>query len=157
MIFPSIGRTGIWAGALLSCLCVTTAAAQRVADHVAINDPYIRAVPPVVKTTAAFMQIQNGTDSERFVVDAATPVAAAVELHMHVHDDGVMRMRRIPHIHLPPQRTTSLEPGGLHIMLFNLQRNLQPGDQIPLTLEFDDGSTKTVTAVVRDVQGMMKP
>ena len=48
------------------------------------------------------------------------------------------------------------EPGGLHIMLFDLKAPLSPGDQVPITLTFSDGSSKAVTAEVRSVQGMMK-
>lgn len=133
-----------------------SAAADGIADKVTVNDPYVRAVPPVVKTTAAFMQIQSSDSVERFVISADTPIAGAVELHMHEHDGGVMRMRRIPHIHLPPGKTVSLEPGGLHVMLFEVKSVLTPGDEVPLTLTFEDGSTKELTAVVRTVEGMMK-
>lgn len=157
MKFPGIGRKSLIVGTMLSAvLSHVGALAEGVADKITINDPYIRAVPPVVKTSAAFMQIQNSDDVERFVVDAATPAAAAVELHMHTQDDGVMRMRQIPHIHLPSNQTISLQPGGLHVMLFDLTTTLTPGAEIPITLTFDDGSTKDVTAVVRPVTGMMK-
>jgi hypothetical protein len=157
MKFPGIGRKSLIAATMLSTVLLHVGAlAEGVADKITINDPYIRAVPPVVQTSAAFMQIQNSDEVERFVVGAATPAAAAVELHMHTHDDGVMRMRQIPHIHLPSNQTISLQPGGLHVMLFDLQMVLTPGAEIPITLTFDDGSTKDVTAVVRPVTGMMK-
>lgn len=140
----------------LAMLSGVPASAAGVADRVSINDPYIRAVPPVVKTTAAFMQLQNTNAQEQFVVSAQSDTAAVVELHMHVQDEGVMRMRQIPHIHLPPNQTVSLQPGGLHIMLFDLKQPLSPGDEVPLTLTFDDGSSKQVIAIVRRFEGMMK-
>ena len=131
-------------------------AAGTIADKVTVNDPYVRAVPPVVKTSAAFMQLQSSDIEEPFLVAASSPAAGVVELHMHTMDDGVMRMRQIPHIHLPPNKTVSLEPGGLHIMLFDLAAPLREGDSIPLTLEFEDGSTKDVAAQVRSVVPPMK-
>lgn len=133
-----------------------SAFAQSIADRVTVTDPYIRAVPPVVKTSAAFMQIRYDGSEEEFLIAASTPVAGAVELHMHVQDNGVMRMRKIPHIHLPPAKPVSLEPGGLHIMLFDLKATLEPGDDVPITLVFADHSTKQVTATVRSVRTMMK-
>lgn len=146
---------------LLAALLVSLAVggnslAEGIADMVTVNDPYVRAVPPVVRTSAAFMQLQSSDAVERFLVGADSPAAAAVELHMHTMDDGVMRMRQIPHIHLPPGRTVALEPGGLHIMLFDLKAPLTPGDEVPITLTFEDGSSKGITAVVRPVDGMMK-
>lgn len=133
----------------------TGAAAEGIADKVSVTGAYVRAIPPVVKTTAAFMQLQSSDSTERFLVAAETPAASAAELHMHTMDDGVMRMRHIPHIHLPPNKPVSLGPGGLHIMLFDLKAPLAPGDTIPLTLVFEDGSRKAVEAVVRPVGAMM--
>jgi copper(I)-binding protein len=141
---------------LASLLLAAPTLAASVADQVTVNDPYVRAVPPVVKTSAAFMQLQNTGDAEYFLVDASTPAAGAVELHMHTNDDGVMRMRRIPHMHLPAGQTVSLQPGGLHIMLFDLQVPMNEGVGIPILLKFNDGSQKQITAQVRRVQHSMK-
>ncbi len=157
MNFPRIGLTGVLVSSLLITPFLTlNVSAEGMADKITINDPYVRAVPPMVKTTAAFMQIQNSDEVERLVVDAATPAAGAVELHMHTNDDGVMRMRRIPHIHLPPGETVALQPGGLHIMLFDLVAPAKPGDELPITLTFQDGSTKSISAIVRTVQSTMR-
>ena len=141
---------------VLSLLLAVNAGADGVADKITVNDPYVRAVPPVVKTSAAFMQFQNSDMVERFLVSASTPAAAVVELHMHTMDDGVMRMRQVAQIRMPPNETVSLQPGGLHIMLFDLTEPLNPGDQVPITLSFEDGSTKEISARVRSVKSMMK-
>jgi hypothetical protein len=130
--------------------------AAGVADQITVTDPYVRAVPPVVRNSAAFMQINNSSAEEQFLVSASTPVAATVELHMHTMDDGVMRMRQIAHIHLPANGTATLQPGGLHIMLLDLQGPLDLGDQVPITLTFEDGSSKEISAEVRSVTQMMK-
>ena len=136
-------------------LPLQAANAGDVASAVSINDPYIRAVPPVVTTTAAFMQVQNSDAVVHAIVSASTPLAGTVELHTHEHDNGVMRMRQVPRIELPPAETVVLEPDGLHVMLFDLKSTLSPGDEVPLTLVFDDGSSKQVKATVRHVEGMM--
>jgi copper(I)-binding protein len=147
---PSFGLFPAKPWATLALLfLIPAASAQGIADLVAVNDPYVRAVPPMVKTSAAYMQLQSRDKAERFLVDASTPIAGAVELHMHIHDEGVMRMRRVPHIHLPPQATVSLEPGGEHIMLFDLNTALIAGAKVPLTLIFEDGSRKEIQAEVR--------
>jgi copper(I)-binding protein len=154
----SIKRLGL---SLSTALALTfslmvNVAADGIADKILVNDPYVRAVPPVVKTSAAFMQFQNSGEAEQFLVSASTPAAAAVELHMHTMDDGVMRMRQIAHIHLPPKQTVALQPGGLHIMLFDLTAPLNLGERVPITLTFEDGSTKQISAEVRSVKQMMK-
>jgi copper(I)-binding protein len=41
-------------------------------------------------------------------------------------------------------------------MLFDLSAALKPGDQVPITLTFADGSNKEISAQVRSVKNMMK-
>ena len=153
-----INRCGFVLVAALALMLMPLAnvAADGIADKITVNDPYVRAVPPVVMTSAAFMQFQNSDEAEQFLVGASTPAAAVVELHMHTMDDGIMRMRQVAHIHLPPKQTVSLQPGGLHIMLFDLTAPLELGERIPITLTFEDGSTKEISAEVRSVKQMMK-
>ena len=158
-LFMNSTRRACWpkTGALTLLLVLSAGvSADGIAGKVSVADPYVRAVPPVAKTSAAFMQLRNDNDTEGFLVSADTPVAAVVELHSHTMDGGVMRMRQVPQIPLPPNTSVSLEPGGLHIMLFDLTAPLSPGDEVPITLTFSDGSSKAVTAEVRSVQGMMK-
>lgn len=119
---------------------------------VTAENPYVRLVPPGVKTSAAFLTLKNGSDSPRKLVKAASPVAATVELHTHIHDNGVMRMRPVADIEVPAKGSTVLQPGGLHIMLIDLQQALQEDAKVPLTLSFDDGSTVQVEAPVRKAQ-----
>jgi copper(I)-binding protein len=149
------GVPGLLIAGSLALGCAMGTQAAGVADEVSVIDPYVRAVPPVAETTAAFMQFLNAGTAAQFLVDAATPAAGKVELHTHIHDEGVMRMRRVPHIELPPNKTVSLEPGADHIMLFELSTELKPGDRIPLTLTFGDGSSKQISAEVRTVESRM--
>jgi copper(I)-binding protein len=76
-------------------------------------------------------------------------VANVVELHTHIHDEGVMRMRKIEQIELPAGATTLLEPGGLHVMLIDLKQPLQDGSRIDLTLEYADGSMQQIEVPVQ--------
>jgi copper(I)-binding protein len=45
----------------------------------------------------------------------------------------------------------SSDLGGLHIMLIGLKQELKPGENAALTLTFDDGSTTTVNAPIKDI------
>jgi copper(I)-binding protein len=85
-------------------------------------------------------------------VGARSDAAATVELHTHINDDGVMRMRQVEDIAIPAGGETVLQPGGLHLMLIGLHQPLQPGDSLTLELEFDDGSTRSLTVPVRKIE-----
>jgi len=65
-----------------------------------------------------------------------------------------MKMRRVERIEIPAKGAVSLEPGGLHVMLIGLKRNLVPGDSVDLRLDLDDGTALEMQALVRAVQAM---
>ncbi len=116
----------------------TTAFAQdfQVGD-LAIDHPWSRATAASQANGAAYLMITNGGTADR-IVAASTPRAARVELHTHDMDgEGVMRMRQVEAIELPAGETTALQPGGLHIMLFELQGQLVEGETYPLTLTLE--------------------
>ncbi len=114
-----------------------------------VHKPFVRLMPPSQPNTGAFMVLNNTTDKEMALVRAESGVSRVVELHTHTMVDGVMQMREIPRIAIPAQGRTELKPGGLHVMLIGLHEPLQDGQQVDITLVFEDGSQQTVHAPVR--------
>lgn len=119
------------------------------ADEVMVEDPWAREVPPVMSTSAGFLTLNNTGSTEHKLVAARTEAAGMVELHTHINDNGVMRMRQVENIPVAPGSSARLEPGGLHLMLMMLKAPLVAGEHITITLEFEDGSTRDVQAEVR--------
>ncbi|MFN4341682.1 MAG: copper chaperone PCu(A)C [Azonexus sp.] len=126
------------------------------ADHVAVQDPYVRLAPPNAPATGAFMVIKNQGDKDIKLVKAANPVSKVTELHTHLSEGGVMKMRPVPAIDIKAHGEAMLKPGGLHVMLIDLKAPMKEGDVVPITLTFDDGSSKQVDArVVRPMAAGM--
>ena len=126
------------------------------AKGMSIDAPYVREVPPGQMISASFMTLKNDNDKEVALIKASSDVAKTVELHEHVHEDGMMKMRQVAKIVIPANGATPLKPGGYHIMLIGLQRKIKAGDKIDINLEFDDGEKKTITATVKKVMMGMK-
>ena len=75
------------------------------------------------------------------LVRALSPAAAAVELHEHTAQDGMMMMRPVQGpIPMPAEGPLVFQPGGYHVMLIGLRAPLSVGDTVPVSLLFDDGS-----------------
>jgi len=128
------------------------------ADQVAVQDPYVRLAPPNAPATGAFMVIKNNGDKDVKVVKADNPVSRVTELHTHLNEGGVMKMRPVPAIDVKAKGEAVLKPGGLHVMLIDLKAPMKEGDVVPITLTFDDGSSKQVDAkVVRPMAAGMAP
>jgi copper(I)-binding protein len=137
-----------FAVALAACLPLGAWAAGA-ADNVAVVDPYVRMVPPGAMATAAFMVLKNSGNKDARIVKAETSAAKVTELHTHLNEDGVMKMRRVPAIDVKAKGEAALEPGGLHIMMIDLKAPLKEGDKVAVTLSFDDGSSKKLEAPIR--------
>jgi len=151
-------RTNFVSSLLAACLLVLSgAAAAEAVDDVAIEGAYVRAVPPGQPNSAAFMQVSNKGSASHALVSGSSPVAEAVELHTHTMEGGMMRMRQVEKIDLPAGGDVSLQPGGFHVMLIGLKQNLVPDQEIPLTLQFEDGSEVTLSAPIQKLQMKMQP
>lgn len=137
-------------------LAAASAWAGTAADAVSVADPYVRAVPAGQTTTAAFMVLKNSDAKAHTLVKADNPASKASELHTHLMENGVMQMRPVKQIDVAAKGETKLQPGGLHIMMIGLKAPIKAGDTIPLTLTFEDGSSKKVDAKVGMPGGEMK-
>ena len=97
------------------------------------------------------MTFRNTGKLEHKLVSAKSSAARHVELHGHQMIDGMMRMRQMSHIHLLPQQTKILKPGGLHIMLMGLQEPMTEGSEISIELTFDDNSHTQIIVPVKAI------
>lgn len=118
------------------------------ADNISVQEPYVRLAPPNAPATGAFMVIKNGGEKDIKVVKAENPVSRVTELHTHLNEGGVMKMRPVPGIDIKAKGEAVLKPGSLHIMMIDLKAPMKEGDMVPITLTFDDGSSKQVDAKV---------
>lgn len=101
--------------------------------------------------SAAYMRIQNTGDEPDRLLSVASDVAATVELHMVEQDGDVMKMRPVEGgIEVPAGGEVELKPGGYHVMLIGVTRELAPGDTIDLTLQFERAGALEVQATVRE-------
>ncbi|MCA1732405.1 MAG: copper chaperone PCu(A)C, partial [Acidobacteria bacterium] len=97
------------------------------AGGIVISDAWVRQPNPAMKTAAAFCTIENRTPVPVSLVDVTSPAVRVVEIHESIVAEGVMSMRRVQGIPIPPHRSATLEPGGLHLMLIGLAQPLEPG------------------------------
>jgi copper(I)-binding protein len=110
----------------------------------------VRASNPARKITGAYMELRNHDSVARTLTGANTPLAGVTEIHEMKTQDGMMSMSRVDSVAIPAGATLSLQPGGFHLMLIDLTRDLRTGDVVPMTLQFDNGSTLTLELPVID-------
>ncbi|MFA0439562.1 hypothetical protein BCU70_18895 [Vibrio sp. 10N.286.49.C2] len=122
-----------------------------------VTDAYARATAPNATTSAVFATIENTSDTVRTLVKANSQASEVVELHDVVMDGEVMQMRQVKSIEIPADGHVMLKPGGLHIMLLNINEPLKETQTIDVELTFANGEVQVVTVPVKKVMaGMSK-
>ncbi|WP_198338947.1 copper chaperone PCu(A)C [Lysobacter capsici] len=119
--------------------------------QVAVDAPWVRASVPQQTATGAFMRLTASRDLR--LIGARSDIAQNTEVHEMAMQGQMMRMREVAAVPLPRGQAVALAPGGYHVMLIGLKRPLSAGDQVALTLVFEDAggkrSEQTVRAPVR--------
>lgn len=120
-------------------------------DHgtgVQVANPWARASAGMTGAGAVYMTLSNPGAAADSLVAASSPIAATAELHTHIAEGDVMRMRPVDSIEVPAGETVELRPGGLHVMLMNLEAPLTRDETFPLTLSFATAGDVTVDVTV---------
>lgn len=128
-------------GAALAAF-LSAAAPASAGGAMTVEDARARILLPT-RPGAAWLTVRNSGAADR-LLGAESPAAERVELHRHIHRDGVMTMRRVEAIDIPAGGAAALEPGGDHLMLFGLEPGLKTDGSFPLTLLFEKAGAVTI-------------
>ncbi len=82
------------------------------------------------------------------LVSVTSPQAGRIELHETMSAGNITSMRAIERIPVRDGETLVFRPGGRHLMLFDLSRDLAAGGRIDLVLNFERGAPATVAATL---------
>lgn len=98
---------------------------------------------------AVYVTLTNTGAQADALLSASSDAAQTVELHEVKNDAGVMKMRPVAKIDVPAGGKIEMKPGGYHVMLLGLTRDLKPGDKVLVTLKFERGGEVRAEAAVR--------
>jgi len=133
----------------LYCLTVFAGCGQKPESEWRVSDAHMNPVVPGQTSAAVYLRLENRAPRERMIQFISTPIAGTAEVHRHFHEDGMMKMRPVPHPRIAANATLEFKPGGYHIMLLDVAEAPAVGSRFPLTLEFDGGEHLDVDVEVR--------
>jgi copper(I)-binding protein len=99
--------------------------------------------------SAVFMVIENRSSQAVRLIAADSEVSDAVEIHLSQMEGDEIVMRQVDGVEIPAHGKVELKPRNYHIMLIGIRRDLNPGDVIELSLQFEHSPTQTIQAEVR--------
>ncbi|TKB45301.1 copper chaperone PCu(A)C [Thalassotalea mangrovi] len=118
------------------------------AANVDVDDAFMRELIPGTQVTSAYMTISNNSDKDITLVSVSGNVSKRIEIHEHTMKGGMMQMGKLDSIIIKANDEVILQPHGLHLMVFNPSSPVKAGEQVELTLHFDnDQQTKVIIPV----------
>ena len=109
---------------------------------------------PVVsgRPGAAYFTLTQATGAARKLTGVTVALAGRAEMHETVGGT----MKPLSDVALTPGTTLKFEPGGKHVMLFDLDPKLRFQKEVALTVTLDDGERATAQAAVTTVAETME-
>jgi periplasmic copper chaperone A len=138
---------------LLGCgAAASTPAADPLGEAVRVEAAWVR-VGSAGAVTGAYGTVYNPTPDTLQIVGASSAVADTVEVHETRDHDGMVHMAPQPALSVSPRDSVLLAPGGLHLMVRSLQRDLVIGETVRFTLQLSDGRAIDFPVEVRSLDG----
>jgi len=121
---------------------------------VEVTGAYVERALPGSSVSAGYFVVQNRSAAAVTLTGADSASATAVELHEHVLDGDMMRMRKLDSVPLAPGERTAFAPGGRHLMIYGLDAAGAPADEkVVIRLTFADHPPIAVEFAVRERTG----
>jgi periplasmic copper chaperone A len=112
---------------------------------VTIEHPWARPTAGDTGLGATYFVLKNAGERPEVLKSASSPDAGTAQIHENIHEpNGVMKMRAVEGVTIPPGGTVAFEPGGYHVMLIGLKHHLEEGHSIPLKLTFEHAGSVDV-------------
>jgi periplasmic copper chaperone A len=146
--FSSILRAAFVACVLLAPGTGAVAAHDYAAGNIVVDHPWARATVGTSRPGGAYLTVINKGKTADRLIAAESSIAARIELHRSVMQDGMMRMLPSPAIDVPAGGEVTFVPGGYHLMLVGLKAPLTAGARVRLTLVFEKAGRVDVKITV---------
>jgi periplasmic copper chaperone A len=152
---PRAGPTARgFAAGLMTCaaLLVHSTYSADVAATVVASHAWIRWLPANLPA-AGYVTLRNDGGRPVTLIGASSADYGAAMFHESRNQQGVEQMLPMDRIRIAPHSQVSFAPEGLHIMLMDPAKAIQPGDHVLIRLRFADGSSLQIQFEVRRPDG----
>ncbi|MCG6914783.1 copper chaperone PCu(A)C [bacterium BMS3Abin03] len=118
-------------------------------NGIVIKDQWVR--PGAEKmSTALYFTIENEGDETDTLYSIDSDASNMIQMHETYSKDDLMGMREIGQIVINPGEKVTLEPGGMHIMVMKLKKDLKIKDKVAFNLHFRKAGDIKITAEVKE-------
>ncbi len=118
-------------------------------DSIQVKDAWIRPADAGMNS-ALYFKIVNESDKADTLYKVTFDDAGMAMLHESYKNGDMMGMKMVNEIVAKPHSTFEFKPGGFHVMLMMLKKDLKKDDEKNFELYFKSGKKIKEKAIVKD-------
>lgn len=117
-------------------------------NNIKINDAWIRPSSENM-ATALYFTIENNGSVQDTLFKVESDIAGKVEIHETYSDGDMMGMRKVDFIVVEGKSSFEFKPGGYHIMVMKLKKDINDEDKENFILYFKQAGEIKITAIAK--------
>ena len=117
-------------------------------NNIKINDAWIRPSSENM-ATALYFTIENNGSVQDTLFKVESDIAGKVEIHETYSDGDMMGMRKVDFIVVEGKSSFEFKPGGFHIMVMKLKKDINDEDKENFILYFKQAGEIKITAIAK--------
>ncbi len=114
--------------------------------NIEVENPYAR-VGMKGGASAVYMKIKNNQKDVDTLYSVSCDCANMTMIHSTIREGNALKMIELKELEI--SKEVEFKPGGLHIMLIDLKKDLNEGDTIKLNLKFKKSGEKEIKVPVK--------
>ena len=95
--------------------------------------------------TALYFVVENQSDVPDTLYEVTSDISSMIQLHETYTKDEMMGMREVGEMVIEPESSLELKPGGYHIMVMKLKRDIKAGEKAEFVLHFKNAGDILIT------------
>lgn len=99
---------------------------------------------------SVYFELHNHGSEADELLSVTTDVAQSVEIHESKMEGDVMNMDMLTSLPIDGYADIAFKPGGLHVMLVNVNKDFKLDDEFQIVLHFKTHEDITVHVIVKD-------
>jgi len=127
-------------------------AAHQIEEGIVISSARVRPPLPGRDVAAGYMSVTNHTKTDDTLISVTSPMSDRVEIHTHLNEDGVMKMRQVQGVDIKAGETVEFKPGSYHLMMFGVSMT-DGQEDVSVTLNYKNAPSVTM---IIPVEGQSK-